>query len=172
MARILVLVLLALSGFACSHDSPDPFVGEGSDYNLSWTATRDPATDRLTSTLWIGSDPWLDSNQTERYAWLGVTCSPTQRIVLLRTEVFQPSGEVSWRIDDGPEVDEVWTRPFWGLRGDLTPPLSRAMLDALKGGALFSIETGSTAVLIFSLEGALETPVQGHIDNCGQEGWE
>ena len=78
---------------------------------------------------------------------------------------------MTWRVDEGVEVSESWTRPSWAQTGDLVPLLAAALMRELKGASRFSIKTVATPELTFLLDGALETSVQAHLDHCGREGW-
>ena len=171
---VAVAITLALAGLAlaaCSDDTPGPHIGKGEEGNVRWRAERDPSSDRLTTSVWITSEPWRDAKQQERTATLLLYCSPTLRAFVLRTGEHQPRGDVIWRIEDGPEVAELWTKPYWAQRGDMLPRISAKMIRDLKGASRFSITTSGTPELVFLLDGALETPVQANIDNCGLDGW-
>ena len=172
LVAVLIVPALALLAFAaCSDDTAGPHVGHGEDGNVSWSAQRDSSTNYLTTVVWITSEPWRDTERQERRATLVLHCSPSLRAFVLQTGEHQPRGDVTWRIDDGREVEELWTKPFWAQRGEQFPPVSAKMIRDLKGASRFSITTSATPELVFLLDGALETPVQGNIDNCGQDGW-
>ena len=53
----------------------------------------------------------------------------------------------------------------------MVPPFSGRMIQNLKGASRFTITTNHTPELVFRLEGALDTPAQVNIDNCGRKGW-
>ena len=166
-------LLLAVAGLvlaACSDDTPVPQVGEGAEGNVRWWAGRDETTNNLTTVVWITSEPWQDAEGQTQRATLVMHCSPSRRVFVLQTGVHQPRLDVTWRIDGGRHMEELWTKPNWTRRGELFPPVSAKMIGDLKGVSRFSITTSATPELVFLLEGALDTPVQPNIDNCGQDG--
>lgn len=171
VAAAFALVLASLAFAACSDDKPGPYVGEGEEGNVAWRAERDPTSNYLTSVVWITSEPWRDEHERELTATLMLYCDGSRVIVLLETGANQTEGDVVWQLDDGPEVSEFWTQPWWGDEGDLLPRIAVSMIRDLKGASRFAITTSGTPDLVFNLDGALETPVQPNIDNCALEGW-
>ena len=165
------LVLASLAFAACSGDKPGPYVGEGEEGNVAWRAERDPTSNYLTSVVWITSEPLRDEYEREFTATLTLYCNGSIVMVLLETGASQPAGDVVWQLDDGPEVSEFWTQPWWGDEGDMLPRIAVRMIRDLKGASRFAITTSGTPELVFNLDGALETPVQPNIDNCALEGW-
>ena len=111
------------------------------------------------------------STSEQLTATLMLYCDGSRVIVLLETGANQPKGDVIWQVDDGPEVSEFWTQPWWGDEGDMLPRIADRMIRDLKGASHFAITTAGTPELAFNLDGALETPVQPNIDNCSLEGW-
>ena len=175
MPRILVIaVSLALATLAftgCSDDTPGPHVGEGEEGSVRWRAERDEVTNYLTSGVWVTSEPWQDESGRERTATLVLYCEAGGFLFVLETGEDQRKGDVVWRVDDGPEVSEFWTQPWWGSHGEMIPRVASRMLGNLKGASRFTITTSATPELVFRLDCALETPVQANIDHCGRDGW-
>ncbi len=126
---------------------------------------------RTAVAVWITSEPWRDGQGRARTATLLLYASCELQVLLLKTGERQPGGAVTWRVDEGVEVSESWTRPSWAQTGDLVPLLAAALMRELKGASRFSIKTVATPELTFLLDGALETSVQAHLDHRGRDGW-
>lgn len=120
--------------------------------------------------MWITSEPWRDGEGRARTATLLLYSSPGLHVLLLKTGEPQPGSEVTWRLDEGVEVNEPWTRPSWAQEGDLLPLTAIKVMREMKGASRFSIKTAATPELVFLLDGALETSLQTNLDNWA-EGW-
>ena len=120
--------------------------------------------------VWITSEPWRDRQGRARTATLLLYANRELHVLLLKTGERQPGGDVTWRVDQGMEVTESWTRPSWAEAGDLVPHISTGVMRAMKGASRFSIKTPATPELTFLLDGALETSVQANLERCEPDG--